>query len=181
MRTLERVAVAAVVVLGGLAAFAHYDHWAAVAAFAVATLALAGIGVGRVARDRARRRAARPAATGLLQATLGNLPELFVVIFALRAGEQEVAQSAIVGSLFATSLLVLGLVVIVGSLTRARRRHALRRAGAARRLDAAAGLRLHHRAGRPLAVFGTPRREPPRQDDLGDRGRAAAGRSTWPG
>jgi Ca2+:H+ antiporter len=57
------------------------------------------------------------AATGLLQATLGNLPELFVVLFALRAGQRVVAQSAIVGSLFATALLVLGLVLVVGSLT----------------------------------------------------------------
>jgi len=116
MRTLERVAVAAIVVLGGLAALAHYDHWAAVAAFAVATLALAGSAwVVSFATEHVGERLG-PAATGLLQATLGNLPELFVVIFALRAGELAVAQSAIVGSLFATSLLILGLVVIVGSL-----------------------------------------------------------------
>ncbi len=116
MRTPERVAVAAIVLLGGLAALAHYDHWAAVAAFAVATLALAGSAwVVSFATEHVGERLG-PAATGLLQATLGNLPELFVVIFALRAGELAVAQSAIVGSLFATSLLILGLVVIVGSL-----------------------------------------------------------------
>ena len=56
------------------------------------------------------------AATGLLQATLGNLPELFVVLFALHAGERVVAQSAIVGSLLATALLVLGFVLVVGAL-----------------------------------------------------------------
>jgi Ca2+:H+ antiporter len=116
MRTLERVAVAAIVVLAGLAALAHYDHWAAVAAFAAATLALAGSAwVVSFATEQVGERLG-PAATGLLQATLGNLPELFVVLFALRAGELAVAQSAIVGSLFATSLLVLGLVLIVGSL-----------------------------------------------------------------
>jgi Ca2+:H+ antiporter len=117
MRTAERAAVAVVVILGGLAALAHYDHWTALGAFAMATAALAGtawvvaLATGEVG-DRLG-----PAATGLLQATVGNLPELFVVIFALRAGEQEVAQSAIVGSLFANALLVMGVVVVVGALT----------------------------------------------------------------
>ena len=50
-----------------------------------------------------------------MQSTLGNLPELFVVIFALQAGELVVAQTAIVGSIFANALLVLGLVLVVGA------------------------------------------------------------------
>jgi Ca2+:H+ antiporter len=117
MRTAERAAVAVVVVLGGLAALAHYDHWTALGAFAMATAALAGTAwVVALATGEVGERLG-PAATGLLQATVGNLPELFVVIFALRAGEQEVAQSAIVGSLFANALLVMGVVVIVGALT----------------------------------------------------------------
>ena len=56
-----------------------------------------------------------PAATGVLQSTLGNLPEFFVVVFALRAGEVVVAQTSIIGSLFANALLVLGLVIVVGA------------------------------------------------------------------
>ena len=124
MRTLERAAVAAIVALGGLAGLAHYSHWAVLPAFAVATLALAGMAwIVSFATEHVGEHLG-PAATGLLQATLGNLPELFVVIFALRAGEQAVAQSAIVGSLFATALLVLG-------CRRDRRRPAL-----ARRRDA---------------------------------------------
>ena len=51
----------------------------------------------------------------MLQSTLGNLPELFVVIFALKAGEVVVAQTSILGSLFANALLVLGLVIIAGA------------------------------------------------------------------
>jgi Ca2+:H+ antiporter len=51
----------------------------------------------------------------VLQSTLGNLPELFVVIFALRAGETTVAQTSIIGSLFANALLVLGVVIVVGA------------------------------------------------------------------
>ena len=57
-----------------------------------------------------------PALTGLLQSTLGNLPELFVVLFALGAGEIVVAQTSILGSLFANALLVLGLAIVAGSM-----------------------------------------------------------------
>jgi Ca2+:H+ antiporter len=56
-----------------------------------------------------------PAATGVLQSTLGNLPELFIVLFALSAGELVVAQTSILGSLFANALLVLGLAIVAGS------------------------------------------------------------------
>ncbi|MGH2872392.1 MAG: sodium:proton exchanger [Solirubrobacteraceae bacterium] len=57
-----------------------------------------------------------PARTGLLQATLGNLPEFFVVLFALQAGELTVAQTAIVGSILVNALFVLGLVIVTGAL-----------------------------------------------------------------
>jgi Ca2+:H+ antiporter len=53
--------------------------------------------------------------TGVLQSTLGNLPEFFVVIFALADGEVVVAQFSIIGSIFANALLVLGLVIVVGA------------------------------------------------------------------
>lgn len=57
-----------------------------------------------------------PGLTGVLQSTLGNLPELFVVLFALGAGQTTVAETSILGSLFANALLVLGGVLIVGAL-----------------------------------------------------------------
>ncbi len=56
-----------------------------------------------------------PAVTGVLQSTLGNLPELFIVLFALHAGEVVVARFSILGSLFANALLVLGLVIVAGA------------------------------------------------------------------
>jgi Ca2+:H+ antiporter len=56
-----------------------------------------------------------PAVTGALQSTLGNLPELFIVLFALSAGEVVVAQTSILGSLFANALLVLGLAIVAGA------------------------------------------------------------------
>ena len=59
-----------------------------------------------------------PAVTGALQSTLGDLPELFIVLFALSAGEFVVAQFWILGSLFANALLVLGLAIAAGSARR---------------------------------------------------------------
>ncbi|MEA2196105.1 MAG: Ca2+:H+ antiporter [Solirubrobacteraceae bacterium] len=56
-----------------------------------------------------------PSITGVLQATLGNLPEFFVVIFALQAGQLVIAQTAILGSILVNALLVLGLVIVVGA------------------------------------------------------------------
>ena len=55
-----------------------------------------------------------PGATGVLQSAIGNLPELFVSFFALRAGLVTVVQSALVGSILANSLLVLGLAFLLG-------------------------------------------------------------------
>ncbi len=55
-------------------------------------------------------------ATGVLQSALGNLPELFICIFALRAGLVDVVQAALVGSILANLLLVLGLAFLVGGL-----------------------------------------------------------------
>ncbi len=57
-----------------------------------------------------------PGATGVLQSAIGNLPELFVAIFALRAGLLAVVQAALVGSILGNSLLVLGLAFFVGGI-----------------------------------------------------------------
>ena len=53
-------------------------------------------------------------ATGIVQSALGNLPELFVAVFALRAGLVEVVQAAIVGSILGNGLLVLGFAFLLG-------------------------------------------------------------------
>jgi Ca2+:H+ antiporter len=55
-------------------------------------------------------------ATGVLQASLGNLPELLVGIFSLRAGLGHVVQAALVGSILANLLLVLGLAILIGGV-----------------------------------------------------------------
>ena len=98
-----------------VAGVAHYAGWAALLTFSIATVALAGLAhLVSLATEQVGERFG-PAATGVLQSTLGNLPELFVVIFALRAGEVVVAQTSIIGSLFANALLVLGFVIVLGA------------------------------------------------------------------
>jgi Ca2+:H+ antiporter len=112
---LERAALLAVALLTALAGVANYGSWAPLLAFALATLALAGLAwIVSFATDQLGDRFG-PGVTGMLQSTLGNLPELFVVIFALQKSELVVAQTAIVGSILANALLVLGLVIVVGA------------------------------------------------------------------
>jgi Ca2+:H+ antiporter len=110
------------IILGGaaalcvLAGIAHYGDWNSVVAFvvsagAVAVLAsLVGLSVEQLG-DRFG-----PGATGVLQSALGNLPELFICIFALNAGLVDVVRAALVGSILANLLLVLGLAFLVGGL-----------------------------------------------------------------
>ncbi len=106
------VAVAAACALAGLA---DQQPWAPVPRFAIATLALIGLAwIVTFATEQVGGHLGA-AVTGVLQATLANLPELFVIVFALNAGEVLVAQTAIVGSLLANALLLLGIVIVVGA------------------------------------------------------------------
>jgi Ca2+:H+ antiporter len=111
----ERLVIGGVAVFTVLAGIAHYAAVASIVAFLLATVALAGLahvvsvgveGVGEMLGA---------GIAGFMQATLGNLPELFLVIFALREGEAVVAQSTVIGSIFSNALLVLGIVIVVGS------------------------------------------------------------------
>jgi Ca2+:H+ antiporter len=115
LTALERLILSLIALLAVLAGLANYQSWPAVPRFAIATVALAGLAwVVSFATEQLGERFG-PAITGMLQSTLGNLPELFVVVFALQKGELVVAQTAIVGSLFANAMLVLGLVIVVGA------------------------------------------------------------------
>jgi Ca2+:H+ antiporter len=112
---IERLLLGLIALLTALAGVADYGRWQPVPRFALATAALAGLAwVVSFATEQLGERFG-PGVTGMLQSSLGNLPELFVVIFALQKGELIVAQTAIVGSIFANALLVLGLVIVVGA------------------------------------------------------------------
>ena len=107
-------AILAVCVATGVLHFADAEP---VAIFLLAAAALAGLAWAIGVATEAVGARFGPALTGLIQSTLGNLPELFVVVFALSAGEVVVAQTSILGSLFANALLVLGLAIVAGSFT----------------------------------------------------------------
>jgi Ca2+:H+ antiporter len=106
--------IAAIGVATAATAALHYGHATALLTFVVATVALAGLAwIVSFSTEQLGDRVG-PAATGVLQSTLGNLPEFFVVIFALSQGEIVIAQTSIIGSVFANALFVLGLTVIAG-------------------------------------------------------------------
>ena len=107
--------LAAIGAATALAGVLRYAISPGVASFAAAAAALAGLAwLVSFGTEQVGARFG-PAVTGFLQSTLGNLPEFFIVIFALSAGETVVAQTSIIGSLFANALLVLGLVIVVGA------------------------------------------------------------------
>jgi len=99
-----------------VAGLLHYLGGGAVLAFVAAAAAVAVLAalVGRSVEQLGDRFG--PGATGVLQSALGNLPELFISLFALQAGLVAVVQAALIGSILANLLLVLGLCFVVGGL-----------------------------------------------------------------
>jgi Ca2+:H+ antiporter len=91
-----------------------------VAVFLVAAVTLACLaGLVGEATDQLGSRLG-PASTGVLQSALGNLPELLISLFALADGLVVLVQTALVGSILANSLLVLGLAFFAGGLRHGR-------------------------------------------------------------
>jgi Ca2+:H+ antiporter len=93
----------------------RYTDVAEVGLFFVSLAALAGLAWAISFSTESLGERIGPAATGVLQATLGNIPEISVVLFALGAGEIVVAKTALLGALFSNALLILGLAILVGS------------------------------------------------------------------
>jgi len=113
---LDRALTAVSLALTAAAGFCHYVEVNAVLAFVVSGAAVGALAalVGRAVDQLSERMS--PGATGVVQSALGNLPELFIALFALRAGLADVATSAVIGSILANILLVLGLAFTVGGL-----------------------------------------------------------------
>ena len=120
----DRTMLAITVVATAAAGVLYFAGVNAVVAFVVAALALATLAslVGRSVEALGDRLG--PNATGILQTALGNLPELFVIMFALKAGLFGVVKATIVGSILSNALLVLGLAFVVGGLKHGRQRFA---------------------------------------------------------
>jgi Ca2+:H+ antiporter len=96
------------------AAVAHFTDATPVLSFLVAAAAIALLArlVGGATEQLGSRVGSSIA--GVIQSALGNLPELFIALFALNEGLTRVVQSALVGSVIANSVLVLGIAFVVG-------------------------------------------------------------------
>ena len=118
----DRITIAITVISALGAGALHFVHANAVLSFVVAAVALATLAslVGRSVEALGDRLG--PSATGVLQSSLGNLPELFVILFALKAGLYDVVKATLVGSILANVLLILGLAFVVGGVKHGRQR-----------------------------------------------------------
>jgi Ca2+:H+ antiporter len=120
----QRGVTAAAVALTIVSAGAHVIGPRSVVTFLIAAVALAALAavVGQSIEQVGERLGS--GATGLLQSALGNLPELFVGFFALRAGLVDIVRAALVGSILGNTLLVLGIAVLAGGLKHGAQRFA---------------------------------------------------------
>jgi Ca2+:H+ antiporter len=122
-RRLSRRDVIEFAVAGLLVAAAGVAHFAD--ANPVVTFVLSAVAIAMLARlvggatEQLGSRVGSSAA-GVVQSALGNLPELFIALFALHEGLTRVVQSALVGSVIANGVLVLGLAFVVGGLRNGR-------------------------------------------------------------
>src|SRR5438034_2514897 len=116
MKSDDKIIIGSCVVATLSAGVIHLANAHAVISFIVTAIALALLAM--IVGDATEQLGSRlgPGATGILQSGLGNLPELFVAIFALRAGLANVVQAALVGSILGNSLLVFGLALFFGGL-----------------------------------------------------------------
>jgi Ca2+:H+ antiporter len=112
----DRRLFAAAAALVAASGATRYTGVPEVLAFVVAgaTVAVLATLVGRGVDQLGERLGA--GATGVLQSALGNLPELFIAVFALRSGLTEVVEAAVIGSILGNLLLILGLAFLVGGL-----------------------------------------------------------------
>jgi Ca2+:H+ antiporter len=116
MERKEKLIILGATLAAAIAGALHYTHANVVLGFIItaAALAMLAMVVGDATEQLGKRMG--PGATGILQSALGNLPELFVCIFALRAGLSTVVQAALIGSILGNSLLVFGLALFFGGL-----------------------------------------------------------------
>ncbi|HJU19368.1 MAG TPA: calcium/proton exchanger [Stellaceae bacterium] len=105
--------------------FAAPPLW--VFASAVVALAVLADWVKQATEQVAER--AGPAIGGLLNVSFGSIAELILALFVLAGGEAAVVRAQITGSIIGTSLLGLGLAILVGGATRERQSFGRQNAG----------------------------------------------------
>src|SRR3989442_7147135 len=111
MTRRHQAALAGTAVVTAVAGILRYATSAGVVPFAAAAVALAGLAwLVAFGTEQVGARYG-PAVTGFMQSTLGNLPEFFIVIFALSAGGGRGCSASSKPALIANALPVLGVVV----------------------------------------------------------------------
>jgi Ca2+:H+ antiporter len=114
LRTVPKLAL--LLALLPVAIVLEVNHVGGVPLFAVAALAILGTVslIGKGTKEAAIY--VGPVWGGLLNATFGNVTELIIALFALRAGLLEVVRSSITGSILGNLLLVLGGAMLYGGI-----------------------------------------------------------------
>lgn len=120
MQKKNKILILAAAIVTAIAGYGTLSGFNSVVLFVVAAgaLVLVAMIVGQATEQLGNRMG--PAATGVLQSALGNLPELFVCIFALRAGLDTVVKAALVGSILGNSVFVFGMAILFGGLKNGR-------------------------------------------------------------
>lgn len=122
MQKREKLLIVAGVVMTAIAGFATHAHLNPLILFALSAVALVLVAmvVGHATDQLGKKLGAT--ATGILQSALGNLPELFICIFALKAGLSDMVKATLIGSILGNSLLVFGLAILLGGLKNGRQK-----------------------------------------------------------
>jgi len=114
--TVRRALFVLIAALSSLAIGARMTGAPAPLVFGLAALAIAMLAwlVGVATEELGA--ATGPKISGVLNATFGNIAELIITVFALRAGLTTVVKASITGSILGNLLLVLGLSLVLGGL-----------------------------------------------------------------
>ncbi len=129
LNRFEQVSVAVAVVVSVAAGALDLAGAANTAVFIVSGAALVALAwIVGVATEQLGE-SSGPKVGGVLNATFGNAAELIITIFAIRAGQLEVATASITGSILGNTLLVLGASFLVGGLRNGPQRFDQRVAG----------------------------------------------------
>ncbi len=113
---VEAISVAVAALLAAAAAAADLAGGANTLLFVLSALALVALAwIVGVATEQLGA-SSGPKVGGVLNATFGNAAELIITIFAIRAGQIDVAKASITGSILGNTLLVLGASFLLGGL-----------------------------------------------------------------
>jgi Ca2+:H+ antiporter len=104
----------AVLAVSVVAVVLHFAGTSGQIVFFVAAVALAALAWALAEATEQAGESAGPRASALLNATFGNLPEVVIVVLAIRAGLDDIARASIIGSVIGNILLVLGLSLVIG-------------------------------------------------------------------